>query len=126
MQITDKIIQKIIGNVLKYGVRSVLIISIIGGLIFLFNHSNETVAYGRFTENDRSIVEVVSGILKGVVNLQGRAIIYLAILVLFCTPLLRLLLSLLSFILEGDKLYVFITSIVLVIIGFSMYFGFGH
>ena len=45
MQVTDKIIQKIIGNVLKYGVRSVLIISIIGGLIFLFNHADEPVAY---------------------------------------------------------------------------------
>lgn len=126
MQITDKIIQKIIGNVLKYGVITVLIISSVGGLIFLFNHANEPVAYTRFVENDRSIFEVVSGIFKGVLNLEGRSVIYLAILVLFCTPLLRLLLSLVSFILEGDKLYIFITCIVLIIISFSMYFGFGH
>lgn len=126
MQITDKTIQKIIGNVLKYGVRSVLVISTIGGLIFLFNHYNEPVAYSRFTENDNSIFDVVALVMKGVANLDGRSIIYLAILVLFCTPLVRLILSLVSFILEGDKRYVCITTIVLIIIGFSMYFGFGH
>lgn len=126
MHITDKTIQRIIGDVLKYGVRTVLAISSIGGLIFLYNHANEQADYSRFTENDRSIIEVVSNVLKGVVNMEGRSIIFLAIIVLFCTPLIRLLLSLVSFILEGDRLYVFITTIVLIIIGLSVYFGFGH
>jgi len=126
MQITDKTIQRIIGDVLKYGVRAVLAISTIGGLIFLYNHANEQADYARFTENDRSIIEVVSDVFSGVINMQGRSIIFLAIIILFCTPLIRLLLSLVSFIIEGDKLYVFITTLVLIIIAFSMYFGFGH
>lgn len=126
MYITDKTIQKIIGSVLKYGVRTVLIISTIGGLIFLSKHAHEHANYSTFTEKDQSILTVVSTVFKGVVNGEGRATIYLAILVLFCTPLIRLLLSLVSFILEGDKLYVLITTIVLIIIGLSMYFGFGH
>ncbi|MGA6119081.1 DUF1634 domain-containing protein [Sphingobacterium anhuiense] len=126
MQITDKTIQRIIGDVLKYGVRTVLAISTIGGLIFLYNHANEQADYARFTENDRSIIEVVSDVFGGVINMQGRSIIFLAIIILFCTPLIRLLLSLVSFIIEGDKLYVFITTLVLIIIAFSMYFGFGH
>lgn len=126
MQITDKTIQRIIGDVLKYGVRAVLAISSIGGLIFLYNHANEQADYARFTENDRSIIEVVSDVFSGVINMQGRSIIFLAIIILFCTPLIRLLLSLVSFIIEGDKLYVFITTLVLIIIAFSMYFGFGH
>jgi uncharacterized membrane protein len=126
MQITDKTIQRIIGDVLKYGVRTVLAISTIGGLIFLYNHANEQADYARFTENDRSIIEVVSDVFSGVINMQGRSIIFLAIIILFCTPLIRLLLSLVSFIIEGDKLYVFITTLVLIIIAFSMYFGFGH
>lgn len=126
MQITDKTIQRIIGDVLKYGVRTVLAISTIGGLIFLYNHAYEQADYARFTENDRSIIEVVSDVFRGVINMEGRSIIFLAIIVLFCTPLIRLLLSLVSFIIEGDKLYVFITTLVLIIIAFSMYFGFGH
>lgn len=124
--ITDQTIQKIIGNVLKYGVRTVLIIAAIGGSIFLYNHSSETVDYTRFTENDNSIFRVTADVLKGVASYDARSIIFLAILVLFCTPFIRLLLSLVSFILEKDRLYVFITTVVLVIIGFSVYFGFGH
>ncbi len=124
--ITDQTIQKIIGNVLKYGVRTVLIIAAIGGSIFLYDHSSETVDYTRFTENDNSIFRVTADVLKGVASYDARSIIFLAILVLFCTPFIRLLLSLVSFILEKDRLYVFITTVVLVIIGFSVYFGFGH
>jgi len=124
--ITDQTIQKIIGNVLKYGVRTVLIIAAIGGSIFLYDHSSETVDYTRFTENDNSIFHVTADVLKGVASYDARSIIFLAILVLFCTPFIRLLLSLVSFILEKDRLYVFITTVVLVIIGFSVYFGFGH
>lgn len=123
---TDQTIQKIIGNVLKYGVRTVLIIAAIGGSIFLYDHSSETVDYTRFTENDNSIFRVTADVLKGVASYDARSIIFLAILVLFCTPFIRLLLSLVSFILEKDRLYVFITTVVLVIIGFSVYFGFGH
>jgi len=123
---TDQTIQKIIGNVLKYGVRTVLVIAAIGGSIFLYDHSSETVDYTRFTENDHSIFQVTSDVLKGTAGLDARSIIFLAILVLFCTPFIRLLLSLVSFILEKDRLYVFITTLVLVIICFSVYFGFGH
>lgn len=123
---TDQTIQKIIGNVLKYGVRTVLVIAAIGGSIFLYDHSSETVNYTHFTENDHSIFHVTADVLKGVSGFDARSIIFLAILVLFCTPFIRLLLSLVSFILEKDRLYVFITTVVLIIICFSVYFGFGH
>lgn len=123
---TDQTIQKIIGNVLKYGVRTVLVIAAIGGSIFLYGHSSETVNYTHFTENDHSIFHVTADVLKGVSRFDARSIIFLAILVLFCTPFIRLLLSLVSFILEKDRLYVFITTVVLIIICFSVYFGFGH
>ena len=126
MQVTDQTIQKIIGNVLKYGVRTVLIIGLAGGLIFLLKHGNETVDYTHFTENDRNIPQVITEVFDGLQGFHGRAFIYTAILILFCTPLLRLLLSLVSFILEKDRLYVFITTLVLCIICLSVYFGFGH
>lgn len=126
MQITDQTIQKIIGNVLKYGVRIVLIIALAGGLMFLIEHGNETVDYTHFTENDRNITDVVSSVFAGLQGFHARALIFLAVLILFCTPLLRLLLSLVSFTIEKDRLYVFITLLVLGIISFSVYFGFGH
>lgn len=126
MQITDKTIQGIVAGVLKYGVRSVLAIGLVGGVIFLSNHYNERVDYSQFKENDQSIFQVINKIIAGSLQLDGRSVIYLGIIVLFFTPFLRLLLSLFSFMLEKDKLYVGITLLVLFIIGLSVYFGFGH
>ncbi|WP_437918128.1 DUF1634 domain-containing protein [Sphingobacterium sp. LRF_L2] len=126
MQITDKTIQNVVANVLKYGVRTVLFFGITGGLIFLVNHSTEQVDYSKFIEKDNSIFEVISHVIRGAIALDGRAVIYLGILILFFTPFLRLLLSLGSFILERDKLYVFITLLVLAIIALSVSLGLSH
>ncbi|TYP98388.1 putative membrane protein [Sphingobacterium allocomposti] len=126
MQLTDRMMQKIVGNVLRYGVRTVLSVGILGGVIFLIEHANETVDYSNFVEKDQHIFTVVDQIFIGVGDLDGRSIIYLAILILFFTPLLRLLLSLISFILEKDSLYIAITILVLLIICLSVYSGFAH
>ncbi|AZB11863.1 DUF1634 domain-containing protein [Chryseobacterium sp. G0162] len=126
MEVTDKTIRNLVGNVLKYGVRSVLCIGIIGGGIFLSNHETEKVDYSHFTEKEENIFKVIGDIFSGAVNLDGSSIIYIGILVLFCTPFLRVILSLISFALEKDKLYVGITTVVILIICLSVYFGFGH
>src|SRR5690606_38080032 len=126
MQLTDRMMQKIVGNVLRYGVRTVLSVGILGGVIFLIEHANETVDYSNFVEKDQHIFTVVDQIFIGVGDLDGRSIIYLAILILFFTPLLRLLLSLISFILEKDSLYIAITILVLLIICLSVFSGFAH
>ncbi len=126
MTFTDKDLQKIIGAVLKYGVWLVLIIALTGGALYLINHGHETVHYEHFVENDRSIFAVLSETVSGAKNLQGEAIIFSGIFLLFLTPFIRLILSLISFILEKDLLYIFITVIVIGIICTSVYFGFAH
>jgi len=126
MAFTDKDLQKIIGAVLKYGVWLVLFIAISGGIIYLINHGQETVHYSTFVEKDQGIFTVIGQIFNGVGNLQGEAVIFLGILLLFFTPFLRLLLSLVSFLLEKDWLYVTISLVVLGIICLSVSFGFAH
>ncbi|GGF08417.1 bacteriocin-type signal sequence-containing protein [Chishuiella changwenlii] len=126
MIITDKDLQKIIGGVLKYGVITVLVVATIGGLVYLFHHSNDTLDYSKFVENDRSIFEVISTTVKDAFQLKGRSIIYLGILILFFTPFLRLILSLFSFVIEKDKLYIAITLIVIGVVAMSVFFGFSH
>ncbi|WP_037502411.1 DUF1634 domain-containing protein [Sphingobacterium deserti] len=126
MKVNDKTMQHAIGNVLKYGVWSVLLVGIIGGLILIWSHGDRTIDYTTFRENDQSIFQVVDEILHGVIRMDGRSIVYLAIIMLFLTPLFRLILSLISFLVERDYMYVIITTIVLIIIAFSVYFGVGH
>lgn len=122
----EKDFQQLIGNLLRYGVWISLSIAFLGGIVYLSNHGTETVNYSQFIENDRSIFQVVTSVFEGVVAWQGESLIFLGIILLFLTPVLRVVLSLFSFLLEKDYLYVVITLIVIVIIGISVFLGFSH
>lgn len=122
----EKDFQKLIGNLLRYGVWLSLAVALSGGVIYLTGHAQETVHYGSFTENDRSIFEVVADVLSGVSRADGVSVIFLGVLLLFLTPVLRMVLSLFSFIKEKDTKYVCITLLVMGIIGMSIALGFSH
>lgn len=122
----EKDFQIIIGNLLRYGVWISLSVAFIGGIIYLLNHGNELENYSVFHENDTNIFKVILNIYNGVVQGQGESIILLGIILLFITPILRLLISLFVFYFEKDYLYVSITTIVILIIGTSIFFGFSH
>ncbi|MGG5576865.1 DUF1634 domain-containing protein [Myroides sp. C15-4] len=123
---TDNQLQNTIGNVLRYGVLSALTVTLIGGIILLVKDSQQTVSFSTFVENDQNLFVVFQNILDGVKNWNGESIIFLGILLLFLTPALRLVLSLFSFMLEKDSLYVVITLIVIAVIILSVSFGFSH
>ncbi|WP_134090550.1 DUF1634 domain-containing protein [Olivibacter sp. XZL3] len=125
-KLRDRDIQLIIGNLLRYGVWTALAVAALGGLIYLFNHEQELVHYGNFVEKDVSIFALVEQTLKGAARVKGDDIILLGILLLFLTPILRILFSLIAFLLEKDFLYVGITALVIAIICFSVFFGFAH
>ena len=122
----EKNFQTIIGNLLRYGVWTSLSVAFIGGIVYLLHHSHDIEDYSVFHENDKNIFEVISAIYSGVIQGNGESIIFFGILILFLTPVLRVLLSLLSFLLEKDYLYVWITVIVIFIILVSVSLGFSH
>ncbi len=123
---TDKDLQIIIGNVLRYGVWLALTVALIGGFILLLSSPEQTIDFQNFTIRDNNLFEVFNTIIAGVEQGNGEAIIFLGIIFLFLTPALRLVLSLISFFLEKDRLYIFITLIVIGIIVLSVSFGFSH
>lgn len=118
--------QHLIGNLLRYGVWISLAVAFFGGIVYLSNHGTETVNYSKFIENDRSIFQVVVQVFEGIATFQGESLIFLGIILLFLTPVLRVILSLFSFLLEKDYLYVGITLVVILIIGVSVWLGFAH
>lgn len=122
----DQDFQAIIGNLLRYGVWIALGVALFGGIVYLSAHHQETVNYSSFSENNRNILIVLQDVFSGLQKGQGESIIFLGIILLFLTPVLRILLSLISFLIEKDYLYVGITLIVIVIIGLSISFGFSH
>jgi len=122
----DRDIQLIIGNLLRYGVWISLSVAAIGGIVYLFRHEQDAIHYGTFIEQDTDIFALVKQTIIGVFNGKGQSIILLGIMLLFLTPILRLVFSLIAFFVEKDYLYVGITLLVIGIICFSMFFGFAH
>ena len=122
----EKDFQTIIGNLLRYGVWISLSVAFIGGIVYLLHNGNQIEDYSVFKENDRNIFEVIAAVYNGAIQGNGESLIFTGIIFLFMTPVLRVLLSLFSFLLEKDYLYVGITLIVILIIIISISFGFSH
>lgn len=68
-----------------------------------------------------TIATVWQGALRG----EPLAIIALGLLVLLATPVLRVIVSIGAFLLEGDRLYAAITALVLLILIVSFFLGRG-
>jgi len=122
----EKDFQTIIGNLLRYGVWISLSVAFIGGIVYILHNGSQIEDYSVFKENDRNIFEVIAAIYNGAIQGNGESLIFTGIILLFLTPVLRVLLSLFSFLLEKDYLYVGITLIVILIIITSISFGFSH
>ncbi len=120
----DTDVQLLIGNVLRWGVVISMSVVFVGGFVYIYRHGNEAASYHKFI-GEPAFLRNIKGILQGVVQIKGRAIIQTGILLLIATPIARVLLSAISFILEKDYLYVVITIIVFCIILFSMLSGIG-
>jgi uncharacterized membrane protein len=114
-RVHDTDIQQIIGWILRMGVIISMVIVFVGGCVYLYRHSAETVHYGKFV-GVPEFVHSAGGIWHGILTLRGRAIIQAGIILLVCTPVIRILFSAVGFMFERDRLYTGITLLVLLII----------
>ncbi len=117
-----------IATLLRAGVLlSVLIIAI--GMFVTFAHHPEYFssrpALGQLTSPGthfpNTFVEVVSGVSEG----HGQAIMMAGLLVLIATPVARVALSVIIFIIERDRLFIAITAAVFAILMVSFAVGLG-
>lgn len=122
--LNDKDIELLIGNLLRWGVLLSMAVVIVGGAIYLYRHGQDISHYDKFT-GQPDFTRQVKAIFEGALDLRGRAIIQLGIILLIATPITRVLLSAISFAVEKDYLYVGIALVVLAIITVSMLGGFG-
>jgi uncharacterized membrane protein len=115
---------EIIGNVLRWGVivsaavillgTAMLIAS--GGLANIsseLNYNPNHVPHGTFDVS-------LGGLVSGLAAAQPYSVIELGVIFLIATPVARVLISIFLFAAEGDRLYVYITAVVLALLLFSM------
>ena len=121
-KLTDYDMEQLIGQVLRYGVLISGIIAIIGGLWYLYQQGSGIPHYTSFNGEPAGYT-TLTGIIEGLSKGSATEIIQLGVLILIATPILRIVFSLISFIVEKDRMYVMITLLVLAIILFSMFGG---
>lgn len=118
----DKDMQAIIGWILRVGVIVSMSIVFVGGVIYLWRHGREVADHQKFT-GIPEFIRTAGGIFHGVITWRGRAIIQTGIALLIATPIMRIIFAAVGFALEKDKLYLFISLLVLAIIFASMLSG---
>ena len=120
MTIDDTDIELRMGRLLQWGVTLAGAVMLVGGAIYLSRHAGEIPDYKNF-HGVLPQFKTVSGILHGVVALQGRAIIQLGVLLMIATPVFRVAFALAAFALERDWLYSVISGIVLALLGYALF-----
>lgn len=109
-------VELIIGKILRIGVIASAIVVIIGVILYFIN-GGSGYADGQWP---RRFGMIFQGIAQG----KSYAVIMLGIFLLILTPVLRVIVSIYAFAKEHDRLYVYITTAVLIILIFAMVFGY--
>jgi len=116
----DERIEIVIGGMLRTGVLSATFVVLIGAIFYLLKYGHAMPHYAIF-KGEPADLRDLPGIFAAALNLRGRGIIQLGILMLVATPIARVAFSVIAFALERDYLYVLITLVVLSILAFSLF-----
>ena len=117
--ISDARIDEIIGNLLRAGMIVSSLIVLIGGGLYLTRHGTEEPNYHIF-HGEPSDLRSVLGIMKDVSTFSGQGVIQFGLLVLIATPVMRVFFTVISFMIQRDRVYVGVTFIVLAVLIFSL------
>ena len=115
-----------ISRLLRSGV--VLSVSVVLlGLAFTFVHHPQYVrsrtALGKLTDAGAVYPHAIAGVFSQVARGRGQGMVMLGLLLLIATPVARVAFSIVAFAVEGDRLYVTITAVVLALLLVSFLIG---
>lgn len=119
-------VDRMISWVLRGGV-TISIVVVLAGMIITFVHHPEYFrsrpALGALTNPGTSYPSTISAVIEGVREVRGQAIVTLGLLLLIATPVARVAVSIAVFVIERDRLYVVITTVVLGLLLLSFVLG---
>ncbi len=107
------------GALLRIGVLVSAAVTGLGGIVLLAQHGLARADYHVFTGGPAQL-RSVADIVAGAAHLQSLAVVQLGLVLLIAIPILRVALSLVAFVVQRDRLYIAITSVVLAILLFSL------
>ena len=116
----DVRVERVIGRLLQGGVLASAAIVIIGALVLLVREGRAPTDY-RVFHAEPAALRSLAGIVAGALGGDSRAIVQLGLVVLIATPVARVALTLIAFIVKRDRLYTIISAAVLLILTYSLW-----
>lgn len=104
-----------IGKILRIGVLISAIIMLFGFILYLINHNTGYV--------NNNFPTTLTNIFIGLTSFKPAAIMMFGLFCLILTPVLRVAVSIYAFYIEKDHLYVWITTLVLIILIVALCLG---
>lgn len=108
-----------ISSILRLGVALSALLIVTGGVLFLIQHPREFISFKNFIGQPVRLRHFET-IFKEACQLRSRSVIQLGILVLIATPVIRVIFSLIEFLINRDWVFVAITAFVLLILFYSI------
>lgn len=119
-------VELLISNLLRTGVIISLTLVVIGTVISFLRHPDyvsSSLELKQLTQEGASFPYTLRDVLTGVLDLRGKAIVTVGLLLLIATPVARVAVSILAFIYQKDRVYILITLVVLCLLLLSFVLG---
>ena len=120
--LTDKQLEISIARILRSRVLMAAIVVSAGGLFYLRNAFRPMPDYSHFHATESSLRTII-GILRGVSHIDAESVIQFGILILIATPIMRVVLCIVGFARQQDRLYIAISTIVFIVLMLSFFRG---
>ena len=115
----DRRLENIIGRLLQAGVLLSAVTVLSGGILFLAGHHADRIHDRVFVPGGPD-TRTIAGIVQSAAHGESVSIIQLGLLLLVLTPVARVTVAIVGFLLERDRFYAMVSLIVLAILAFSL------
>ncbi|HZD51238.1 MAG TPA: DUF1634 domain-containing protein [Silvibacterium sp.] len=119
---TDQEMEVQIGHMLRFGVTLAAIVVFFGGIFYLLHSSGPVPDYSHFHGTPEQL-RTLAGVVRGAIHLNAESVIQLGILLLIATPVTRVAFCVWGFTRQRDRLYVAVSSVVFLILIYSLVRG---
>jgi uncharacterized membrane protein len=116
---TDQDLDLSVAAMLRFGVTLAAVVVFAGGMLYLRHPWTPIPNYSHFRPAGRSL-STISGIFDGLIHLHPQSIIQFGLLLLIATPVARVVLCVIGFARQRDRLYVLVSSVVLIVLIYSL------
>lgn len=116
---SDQDLDLSVAAMLRIGVSVAALVVLVGGCVLLARSWSSVPAYRQFHPADPALT-TFSGIVRGVRRFDSRSVIQLGLVLLILTPVARVVLCVVGFARQRDKLYVAISCLVLAVLLYSL------